>query len=366
MKTWQKLKTSQQLKDNLKTRAQVIDAIRLFFKWQKYLEVETPILVNAPSTESNIDFFQTRISFIDNKKRQAFLISSPEFAMKKLLASYPTNMFQITKSFRNHEGLSSTHNHEFTILEWYHVQADYTNVMVDFENLVKFIFGFINQHISLTYQDNKWQVKGFEKISSVKLTYLDQEIDLTPPWERLSVKEAFEKYADVDEETLLDKIKLMQKAVAKGYRQITSWEEAFDQILLNEVEPNLGQGRPTILYDYPIQLGAYAQAKKEDPRYAERFEVFINGLELGNAFSEITDVKTQADVMDKDARERQKLGKQLLPIDEDFLVAMTEGLPKVAGIAVGVDRLVMLFANTDMIENVIMFPVKDMFTKDRK
>ena len=366
MKTWQKLKTSKKLKRNLKTRAQVIDAIRLFFKWQKYLEVETPILVNAPSTESNIDFFQTRISFIDSKKRQAFLISSPEFAMKKLLASYPTNMFQITKSFRNHEGVSSTHNHEFTILEWYHVDADYTDVMVDFENLVKFIFGFINQHISLTYKDNKWQVKGFDEVREVKLTYLGQEIDLTPPWERLSVKEAFLKYADVDEETLLDKIKLMQKAIAKGYRQITSWEEAFDQILLNEVEPNLGQGKPTILYDYPIQLGAYAQAKKTDPRYAERFEVFINGLELGNAFSEITDPKTQAEVMDKDANERQKLGKQLLPIDEDFLTAMTAGLPKVSGIAVGVDRLVMLFADTDKIEDVIMFPVKDMFIKDRK
>ena len=366
MKTWQKLKASQQLKNNLKTRTQVIDAIRLFFKWQNYLEVETPILVNAPSTESNIDFFQTRISFIDNKKKQAFLISSPEFAMKKLLSSYPVNMFQITKSFRNHEGISSTHNHEFTILEWYHVQADYTDVMVDFENLVKFIFGLIQGKLTLVYQQNKWQVKGFNQIRSVKLTYLDQEIDLTPPWERLSVKEAFETYADVDEETLLDKIKLMQKAVSKGYHQITSWEEAFDQILLNEVEPNLGQGRPTILYDYPIQLGAYAQAKKTDPRYAERFEVFINGLELGNAFSEITDAKTQADVMDKDANERQKLSKQLLPIDKDFLVAMTQGLPKVAGIAVGIDRLVMLFTNTDKIEDVIMFPVKDMFISQTK
>jgi len=361
MKTWQKLKKDPKLKKNLKIRNQVIEAIRLFFKWQKYLEVETPILVNAPSTESSIDFFQTRISFLDNKKKQAFLIASPEFAMKKLLSSYPENIFQITKSFRNHEGISSTHNHEFTILEWYHINADYFDVMDDFENLVKFIFGFLNQKLSLTYTNGKWQVSGFEQVKTVKINYLNQEIDLTPKWERLSVKDAFEKYAQISEADLLDKVKLMQKAIAKGYRQITSWEEAFHQILLNEIEPKLGQNKPTILYDYPIQLGAYAQAKASDPRYAERFEAFVAGLELGNAFSEITDPKIQADVLDKDANERQKLGKQLLPVDEDFLLAMTQGLPKVSGIAVGVDRLVMLFANTDKIDDVIMFPVKDMF-----
>jgi len=361
MKVWQKLKTSDQLKKNLLVRSQVIDAIRLFFKWQKYLEVETPILVDAPSTESNIDFFQSRISFLDQKKHKAFLISSPEFAIKKLLSSHPVSMFEITKSFRNHEGVSSTHNHEFTILEWYHVQADYTQVMKDFENLVKFIFGWLEHKLTLTYADHQWLVKGFDDYKIVKINYLDKMINLTPPWERLSVKEAFQRYADVDQATLLDKVGLIETASKKGYQQIGHWEEAFDQILLNEIEPHLGQNKPTILYDYPIALGAYAQAKKSDPRYAERFEVFVNGLELGNAFSEITDAQVQADVLDKDAQERQLLGKQLLPIDKDFLAAMISGLPKVSGIAVGVDRLVMLFSNSEKIEDVIMFPVKDMF-----
>ncbi len=361
MKVWQKLKTDPQLKNNLATRTKVIDAIRLFFKWQKYLEVETPILVNAPSTESNIDFFQSRISFLDQKKHRGFLISSPEFAIKKLLASHPVSMFEITKSFRNHEGVSSTHNHEFTILEWYHVQADYTQVMIDFENLMKFIFGWLTDQLTITYRQQQWSVSGFDELKTIKLSYLGKKIDLTPPWERLSIQEAFQRYADIDEATLLDKIGLIKAAGAKGYRQITNWEEAFDQILLNEIEPHLGQNKPTILYDYPIALGAYAQAKKSDPRYAERFEVFVHGLELGNAFSEITDAKVQADVLDKDANERQLLGKQRLPIDKDFLAAMMMGLPKVSGIAVGVDRLVMLFTDSEKIEDVIMFPVKDMF-----
>lgn len=346
MQTWQKIKNNSVLLNKFKTRATVVDAIRAFFKTKDFLEVETPLLVENPGTEPFLEVFKTELKVAGHASKTGFLTTSPELSMKKLLAGGSGNIFQICKSFRNQEGLSDFHNPEFTILEWYRTNADYTQIMRDFEELMASIFKAV-----------------FPEDSSLKLKYQRQVFDLRAPWERISVIEAFEKYVGVDAETLLSENKLLQTLESKGYHKDaqTIWEEAFNQLLLNEIEPHLGRTKPTILYDYPTSQAALAKKKLSDPRFAERFEVFLGGLELGNAFSELIDEKEQRSRMVADLKEREKLGKEQYGLDEQFLRALESGMPETGGIAVGVDRLVMLFSNSKSIKETLLFPVEDVF-----
>jgi elongation factor P--beta-lysine ligase len=183
------------------------------------------------------------------------------------------------------------------------------------------------------------------------------------PWERISVSEAFQKYAQVSQDELLDRDKLVAKAQAKGYQvnEATTWEEAYNQILLNEIEPHLGKTKPTILYDYPVSQAALAKKKNSDPRFSERFEFFIAGIELGNAFSELIDAHEQEQRMTDDLEARKIMGKVEYKMDQDFIDALKLGMPPTGGIAVGVDRLIMLFADVPSIKDTLLFPIEDIF-----
>lgn len=344
MHNWQRIHAQPELKRVFQVRSQVIDAIRDFFKQQDFLEVETPLLVESPGTEPYLEVFKTTLHSPDHASKTGHLTTSPELNMKKLLAAGMGNMFQICKSFRNQEGLSDMHNPEFTILEWYRVQADYQAIMTDFEQLLLKILQRI-------------------KLGSEVLEYQGKQYSLATPWERISIAEAFEKYVGIDTETLLSENKLPQVAAARGYQvdEHTSWEQAFHQLLLNEIEPHLGTSGPTILYDYPASQAALSRRKTNDPRFAERFEVFLAGVELGNAFSELTDWQEQEARMVADLEERKALGKEKYLLDQQFIAALKSGMPETGGIAVGVDRLVMLFADVPSIKNTLFFPVEDVF-----
>ena len=320
-------------------RESVIDAIRSHFKKQGFHEAEVPLLLPAPSTEPFLEVFQTELKDDQGNTWDAFLPSSPEFALKKLLSAGSGSLFCITKSFRNGEGRSSRHNPEFTILEWYRTPGDYMDVARDFEKLLL----HINE----------------EKPT---LRYQGKDYDLSAPWERISVAEAFKKYAGIDTETMLDVVKLKAVAKQKGYQVLpeTTWEEVWNQIIANEVEPQLGQRAPTILYDYPIAQAALARPAK-DSRFAERFEVFMAGLELGNCFSELTDWREQEARCLADLAERRRLGRTEFPMDTDFIEALKLGMPPTGGIAVGVDRLVALFADTPSIADTLFFPASELF-----
>jgi elongation factor P--beta-lysine ligase len=198
--------------------------------------------------------------------------------------------------------------------------------------------------------------------TGTKITYQGKEYELSGPWEKISVAEAFQKYAGVDTETMLDAEKLKAAGKKKGYQvnDSTTWEEIWNQIIANEVEPMLGKTGPTILYDYPIAQAALAR-KARDPRFAERFEVFMAGLELGNCFSELTDWKEQEARCLADLAERKNLGRTEFPMDSDFILALKMGMPETGGIAVGVDRLVAIFADTPDIADTLFFPVAEMF-----
>lgn len=318
MKTWQKIKADPGKLKNYLVREKVVDSIRKFFKEQGFREVFTPTLVPVPSIEPNLEVFESELRTSTGKKRRGFLIMSPEFSIKKLLAAGIGDCFEITRCFRNNEEVSRLHNPEFTMLEWYRINADYTDVMKDFEQL------FVNI------------------IGSKKLKYQGEVYDLSLPWPRISVSEAFSKFAEKDVLEVSD--------------------EDFYKIFFNEIEPALLKSKkPFFIYDYPISQASLSRPKKEDPRFAERFEVFLAGIELGNCFSELTDAKEQKKRFENDFAERKKMGKTDYPIDYDLIDALKSGLPVVSGIAVGVDRLVMLAADVPSVSDTLFFPGAEIF-----
>jgi len=340
MKTWQRIKNNPDLLNQYLVREKVVDTIRSFFKNQGFHEVFTPVLVPVPSIEPNLEVFETELRTSTGKKKRAFLISSPEYAHKRLLSAGVGNLFEITRSFRNEEEVSRLHSPEFTILEWYRINADYKDTMRDFENLFLKIIG------------------------KDKMVYQDETYDLTLPWPRISVAEAFQKFAKVDIETLLSEEKLLNAGREKGYQveEGVTWEQIFYQIFLNEIEPEFKKShKPVFIYDYPLAQASLSRPCASDPRFAERFEVFLAGVELGNCFSELTDAKEQKKRFEADLSERKKLRKTIYPIDEDLIEALKEGLPEVSGIAVGVDRLVMLAADVSSVSETLFFPGEELF-----
>lgn len=318
MKTWQRIKNNPELLKTYLVREKVIDTIRSFFKDQGFHEVQTPILVPIPSIEPNLEVFKTELRTSRGEKRDGFLIMSPEFSIKKLLAAGIGNCFEITKCFRNEEEVSRLHSPEFTMLEWYRINADYTDVMNDFEQLTLKIIG------------------------NDKLIYQGETYDLSTPWSRISVSEAFQKFAGKDVLTVSD--------------------EEYYKIFFNEIEPRLAESRkPFFIYDYPISQASLSRPKKEDPRFAERFEVFLAGIELGNCFSELIEAIEQKKRFEEDRMLRLAQGKTDYPIDNDLIMALESGLPPVSGIAVGVDRIIMLAADTPTVSDTIFFPGNELF-----
>lgn len=324
MQTWQRIKKDKKLLEGYFVREKVIDTIRAFFKERKFHEVFTPILVPTPSIEPNLEVFKTELRTSKGVKKDAYLIMSPEFSIKKLLAGGLGNCFEITKCFRNEEEVSNLHNPEFTMLEWYRVGANYLDVMQDFEKLFIKVITNVNFQVDL----KKWEYRG--------KTY-----DLTPPWPRIKIADAFEKYAN-------------RNVLEVG-------DDDFYKIYFNEIEPELLKlGKPYFIYDYPISQASLSKPAS-DPRFAERFEVFLAGIELGNCFSELTDAKEQKKRFEIDKEERKRRGKTEYPIDEDLIEALVSGLPAMAGIAVGVDRLIMLAGNFENIADTMFFPAKELF-----
>jgi lysyl-tRNA synthetase class 2 len=292
-------------KQYLWLRARMIQAMRLFFIENDYLEVETPQLIPAPAPEPHIHAIRAG---------NLFLHTSPELCMKRLLAAGYPKIFQISKCFRHGER-GYLHMPEFTMLEWYRTGIGYVALMEECEAMIRSVSHRLGEGDRANYQGT--------------------EIDLKCPWERLRVREAFDRYAFLTPET----------AIGKGI---------FDKVMVEKIEPNLGIKRPTILYDYPAPLAALARLKPENKKLAERFEIYFGGLELANGFSELTDAREQRDRFERDRKQRSDLDKQLYPMPEKFLKDL-EKMPRAAGIALGVDRLAMIFADRSRIDDVVTF-----------
>jgi len=345
MKTWQTLRNHPELWDRYFVREHVLRAVRSFFTTEQFHEVETPLLLKSPAAESYLDVFETTLLDRDRKKTPAYLSTSPELALKKLIVAGIGNCYSITKSFRNMETDSHTHNPEFTILEWYRVGATYLSIMDDCKQLLLSINHALGHGDTLTYQGVTFDIAG--------------------PWEKITMKEAFQTWAGIDFDEFLDDTKARQIAKEKGYavEDSNTWEELYDQIFLNEVEPHLGKSKPTIIYEFPGCLAALSKKKANDTRYAERFEWYIGGLELGDCYTELTDWKEQQDRFDFELTEIKRLGKTTYDYDHDFIDALKVGMPDTSGIAVGLDRLIMLCADTTHIADTLFFPSTELFEK---
>ena len=325
-------------KQNLILRGEVLRGIRRFFLGEGFVEVETPYLVSSPGLEPHLSALEVSIHPPRGGAKRMYLHTSPEYAMKKLLGQGWDKIFQVCRVFRDEEG-GPTHQMEFTLLEWYRARADYRKIMEDCEGLLHFLSRELKKGPEIEYQGRK--------------------IDLSPPAERLSVSRAMEIYGRVDIQENADGASLLEEAKSRGYRfdpgAFYSFEEVFFKVFLESVEPRLGQPKPTLLYDYPASMAALARRKPEDPLWAERFELYAGGLELANAFSELTDPDEQRKRFESEQRLRAVLERPLYPIDEELLAALSR-MPPSAGIALGVDRLVMLFSDAATIQEVVAFP----------
>lgn len=328
-----------QKQHNLRVRGQIIKAVRSFFDEQGFDEVQTPILQVCPTIDTHIHGFKTSLKGIDLKhKKDLYLQTSPEFDMKKLLAAGIERIYQICPVFRNGEG-SKRHSPEFTMIEWYRADADYTDIMSDCEGLLRACATAANI--------KKYRYKG-------------HDCDPFQDFERLSVADAFERYADIklgdyleDKGAFSNKVKALELHVAED----DGWDDLFFRVMDAKIEPFLGMGRPTILMDYPASMASLSKKKDSDPRYAERFELYVCGVELANAFSELTDAAEQRKRYEIDMAEKERLYGERYPIDEEFITALEQGMPESGGIALGVDRLVMLATGAEDINDVLWAPV---------
>ena len=298
------------IRSNLERRTRVINATRAFFSTSGFLEIETPVRIPAPAPEIHIDA---------QESGDWFLQTSPELCMKRLLAAGYEKIFQICRCFRKGER-GGRHVPEMTLLEWYAAGLDYLDLMIQCEELI----GFVAARMDMSRQ----------------LVYQGHTVDLTPPWDRLTVAEAFERFGGMTAEQALE-------------------QECFDEIMGLDIEPQLGIERPLFLYDYPARCGALARLKPADSSVAERFELYIAGMELCNAFSELTEPLAQRARFDAENRARGENGKTVYPIAEPFLQALAS-MPPAAGNALGLDRLVMLFTDAASIDEVVAFTPEEL------
>ena len=328
----------------LAVRGRVLQAVRDFFAEAGFVEVDTPALQLSPGLEPHLKAFATVLHDPnDGAARPLYLHTSPEFAMKKLLAGGLPRIWQLAHVFRDGER-SATHHPEFSMLEWYRAGAGYRELMTDCEALLR---------------------RAQAAAGAAALTWNGQSADAHRPWQRLTVAEAFERHAGIDllataPDPARPDAALLAAAAAKAGiapHPGDDWETLFFRIFLERIEPHLGIGALTILYDYPLALAALSRPKRDDPRLCERFELYVCGLELANAFGELTDPAEQRRRFLADQAKKQALYAETYPIDEDFLAALAHGLPDCAGIALGFDRLVMLAAGARHIEEVLWAPV---------
>jgi lysyl-tRNA synthetase class 2 len=325
----------------LLARGRIAAAVRAWFAARDFLEVETAALAVSPGNETHLHAFATDLIGPGNERRPLYLRTSPEFACKKLLAAGETRIFEFARVFRNRER-DALHHPEFTMLEWYRANELYQTLMDDCAALI---------------------AEAARAAGAKQFTFRDKTIDPFAAPERVTVAEAFERHAGVDllatvAEGKGVRVKLAAAAAKAGVATAAddTWGDIFSRILAERVEPQLGVGRATLLYEYPLPLAALARAKPGSDKVAERFELYACGVELANAFGELTDAAEQRARFEIAMAEKQRIHGERYPVDEDFLTALAV-MPQSCGIALGFDRLVMLATGAKSIEKVIWTPV---------
>jgi lysyl-tRNA synthetase class 2 len=327
----------------LKARAAVLSALRRFFEARGFDEVETSVLQVSPGNEAHLHAFATDWLDAAGVAERMYLHTSPEFACKKLLAAGEERLFTFARVFRNRER-SPLHAPEFTMLEWYRAREPYERLMQDCADLM---------------------AEAARALGVSRFRWRGREADPFAEPERLTVAEAFARHAGIDLLSTLpddparppDRDGLAAQARAAGLRVAgdDTWADIFSGVIVERIEPRLGHGRATILCEYPTAEAALARPAAHDPRVAERFELYVCGVELANAFGELTDPVEQRRRFEAEMDEKQRVYGERYPLDEDFLDALAL-MPEASGIALGFDRLVMLAAGATHIDQVLWTP----------
>jgi elongation factor P--(R)-beta-lysine ligase len=323
----------------LAARGAITRAVRAWFDEQGFVEVETGILQVSPGNETHLHAPRTLLTGADGAQATRYLRTSPEFACKKLLAAGEAKIFEFARVFRDRER-GDLHLPEFTMLEWYRVNATYDAVMAD----------------SIVIIAHAAQATGIGQFS-----FRGRGADPFAEPELLTVAAAFERFAGIDVLATIANGEGDRSALATAAKELVritdddTWSDIFSKLLVEHVEPHLGQGRLTVLFEYPAPEAALARAKASDPRVAERFEVYACGVELANGFGELTDAALQRHRFTQAMDEKQRRYGERYPLDEDFLDALSQ-MPPASGVALGFDRLVMLAAGAVRIDQVVWTP----------
>lgn len=325
-------------------RNRITAALRAHFAARDFVEVETAALQVSPGNEAHLSAFATEAIGPDGRRTPLYLHTSPEFACKKLLAAGETRIVSFARVYRNRER-GPLHHPEFTMLEWYRAGVDYEILMRDCADLLAL---------------------AAEEAGARRLRYRGREADPHAAFERLTLADAFSAHAGIDllatvaADGTTDRNALAAAVAAAGLRVAPddTWTDLFSRVLVARIEPRLGDGRPTILCEYPVSAAALARPSRRDPRVAERFELYACGVELANAFGELTDPVEQRRRLDAEMTEKARIYGERYPIDEEFLAALAL-MPEASGIALGLDRLVMLAAGAPRIEDVIWTPIAE-------
>lgn len=325
----------------LLVRNRIAAALRVWFADREFVEVETAALQVSPGNEIHLHAFATELIGSDGNRQTLFLRTSPEFACKKLLTAGEQRIVDFARVFRNRER-GALHHPEFTMLEWYRANENYEVLMDDCAAVL---------------------AESARVAGSREFRFRDKTVDPFAPPERLTVAEAFARYAKIDLLGTVSRREGDRSALAAAAKKSgtviaddDSWGDIFSRVLAERVDPNLGLGRATILYEYPMPLAALARPKPGSDKVAERFELYVCGVELANAFGELTDRVEQRTRFEAAMAEKQRVHGERYPVDEDFIDALGQ-MPQASGIALGFDRLVMLATGAERIDQVIWTPV---------
>ena len=323
----------------LKARAAIAAAVRRFLSAEGFAEVETAALQLSGGNETHLSAFATELIGAAGERSRLYLHTSPEFSCKKLLAAGEERIFTLAHVFRNRER-SALHHPEFTLLEWYRAGEPTLRLMEDCAGLLA------SAARAAGASDFSWRERVCDPFGEPEI---------------ISVCDAFATHASIDLEALLnDRDGLARAAARDGIRVVDddSWSDLFSKIMAEKIEPMLGRERPTILTDYPLSEAALARANADDPRFADRFELYVCGVELANGFAELTDAAEQRRRFETQMQEKRRIYGETYPIDEDFLAALAD-MPQACGVALGFDRLVMLATGAERIEQVLWTPVAE-------
>ena len=326
----------------LLARGRIKAAIRAWFEGQGFIEVETSCLQVSPGNETHLHAFKTELIGTDLQRRDLYLHTSPEFAMKKLLAAGEEKIFTFAPVFRNRER-GALHSPEFAMLEWYRAGAPYETLWDDCAAILK-IAAEATGHMAWSYRGRTCEpLKGYD-------------------W--LTLNQAFFQFAGISlhetyDAAAVDRDALAARAGAAGvvFGEADTWSEIFSRVLTETIEPGLGNFQPDILCEYPVHEAALARPKPADPWVAERFELYVCGVELANGFGELNDAGEQRQRFEKWMDDKARIYGERYPIDEDFLSAL-ENMPPACGCALGFDRLVMLATGAERVDQVIWTPVQ--------